>query len=517
MGIQVEQLTKNKTCHQKEFIDFEFNGKHVSEFGMVAVFDGDRHSFNASPGFEDETSEVNGVNGQYYWGTRYKARAKTFSLATDGMTEAQINAFKLHFQPGTYGRFIEDKLANRYTMARVSSEVTFSVVPFKTTATVLGQKIEVNEYKGEAKIIFVFDDPFYYATESFISDYESNPELLRALYTNGTPTIKSWNKEIPASCWIGEGQVLKNTELVSRDTYRHTNGKLYYYNPSVGKTDTKLTMRFTPSFSANSFGSSNVIYFNEIADSINSPNSLLKCNTVISRKTGTVKDDSRFYYTSPNVVFQINRAIQMAQNYYIANSANPNAVDFEEQLRLEIVNPKVMAWAASVIRIMNTKPEFFNSNTGEYLNGTISMDLSKITTDSVNKLTTNTVNLNWLQYFNLYMLCMLANCTTDANGSYHLEHASWDFIPYTVVFDGELSQTTINYSYNRIISSLEKITVSEEKCGDMICSAYLALEGGDTLDNEGYINSTHELEFKHGDNNTLSSYQATLFYKYTYL
>ena len=54
----------------------------------VAVFDGDRHSFNASPGFEDETSEVNGVNGQYYWGTRYKARAKAFTLATDGMTEA---------------------------------------------------------------------------------------------------------------------------------------------------------------------------------------------------------------------------------------------------------------------------------------------------------------------------------------------------------------------------------------------------------------------------------------------
>ena len=516
MGIQVEQLTKNKTCHQKEFIDFEFNGKHVSEFGMVAVFDGDRHSFNASPGFEDETSEVNGVNGQYYWGTRYRARAKTFSLATDGMTEAQINAFKLHFQPGVYGRFIEDKLANRYTMARVSSEVTFSVVPFKTTATVLGQKIEVNEYKGEAKITFVFDDPFYYATESFISDYEGNPELLRALYTNGTPTIKSWNKEIPASCWIGEGRVLNKNGLISKDAYRHVSGKLYYYNPSVGKTNTKLTMRFTPSFSADRFGSSNVIYFNEIADSINSPNSLLKCNTVASRKTGTVKDDSHFYYTSPNVVFQINRAIQMAQNYYIANSANPNAVDFEEQLRLEIVNPKVMAWAASVIRIMNTKPEFFNSNTGEYLNGTISMDLSKIT-GIADKTFTDTVNLNWLQYFNLYMLCMLANCTTDANGSYHLEHASWDFIPYTVVFDGELSQTTINYSYNRIISSLEKITVSEEKCGDMICSAYLALEGGDTLDNEGYINSTHELEFKHGDNNTLSSYQATLFYKYTYL
>ena len=516
MGIQVEQLTKNKTCHQKEFIDFEFNGKHVSEFGMVAVFDGDRHSFNASPSFEDETSIVNGVSGQYYWGMCYKARAKSFTLATDGMTEAQINAFKQHFQPGTYGRFIEDKLANRYAMARVSSEVTFSVVPFKTTITILGQKIEVNEYKGEAKIVFTFDDPFYYATESFISDYENNPELLRALYTNGTPTIKSWNKETPASCWIGEGRVLNKNGLVSEDADIHVNGKLYYYNPSVGKTNTKLTMKFTPSFSDDSFGNSNIIYFNEIADNINSPNNLLKCNTITSRKTGAVKDDSHFYYTSPNVIFQINKSIQIAQNYYIANSANPNAVDFEEQLRLEIVNPKVMAWAASVIRIMNTKPEFFNSETGEYLNGTISMDLSKIT-GIANKTFTDTVNLNWLQYFNLYMLCMLANCTTDDNGSYHLEHASWNFVPYTIVFDGELSQTTINYSYNRIISTLEKITVSEEKCGDMICSAYLSLEGGDTLDNEGYINSTHELEFKHGDNNTLSSYQASLFYKYTYL
>jgi hypothetical protein len=63
MGVQVDLLTRGKTCHEKEFIDFEFDGKHISEFGMVAVFDGDRHSFDASPSFEDETSEVRGVSG----------------------------------------------------------------------------------------------------------------------------------------------------------------------------------------------------------------------------------------------------------------------------------------------------------------------------------------------------------------------------------------------------------------------------------------------------------------------
>ena len=63
MGLQVDLLTKGKSCHAKEFIDFEFNGKHISEFGLVVVSDGDRHSFDASPSFDDETSTVNGVSG----------------------------------------------------------------------------------------------------------------------------------------------------------------------------------------------------------------------------------------------------------------------------------------------------------------------------------------------------------------------------------------------------------------------------------------------------------------------
>lgn len=492
MGIQVEQLTKNKTCHQKEFIDFEFNGKHVSEFGMVAVFDGDRHSFNASPGFEDETSEVNGVNGQYYWGTRYKARAKAFTLATDGMTEAQINAFKLHFQPGVYGRFIEDKLANRYTMARVSSEVTFSVVPFKTTTTILGQTIEVNEYKGEAKITFVFDDPFYYATEPFVDSLaEAN---IRAMYINGTPRTASW-RDSSKICWIGEGNALNTSGLVSVPS--HSTGALTYYNPSVGKTDTKITMTFQPLFSGTNFP----IYFNEIADSINSPNSALKCNRIVSYGHNYI-NDSYFYYTSPNVIFQINRAIQIAYEYAAANSV-PNIVDLEELLRLEIVNPKVMGWAASVLRIMDTKP--FVSAEGVFTDNTI----------YVNTIAKNSVN--WLQYFNIYMLCMLATCTTNAQGNYHLEAATWNFNPYTVTFDGINSQTTMSYKYNAITANLENYQVVEEKCGDMVCSPYLQLEGGDILDNNGYIDTSHELEFIKGDNDTMMNYHASLYYKYTYL
>jgi hypothetical protein len=63
MGIQVEELTRNLMPWGKEYIDFSFAGRHISEFGLVAVTSGDRYQFAGSPEFEDETSNVNGVWG----------------------------------------------------------------------------------------------------------------------------------------------------------------------------------------------------------------------------------------------------------------------------------------------------------------------------------------------------------------------------------------------------------------------------------------------------------------------
>ena len=65
---------------EKEFIDFSFNGHHISEFGLVATTSSDRYSFDGSPEFEDETSTINGVMGQYYWGTTIKRKKYTYKI-----------------------------------------------------------------------------------------------------------------------------------------------------------------------------------------------------------------------------------------------------------------------------------------------------------------------------------------------------------------------------------------------------------------------------------------------------
>ena len=196
MGTQVDLLTRDKagnlkTDHQREFIDFRFDGKYISEFGMVAGFDGDRHSFNASSDFEDEVSSVNGVDGQYYWGTRIKPLTMSFELATDGMTEVQVNDFKQHFKPGKYGEFVESKLACRYGYCRISQVVNFSVIPFIKKETIFGKTIEVNEYKGSAKITFIFDEPYFYAFEPERIFSKSIDEMtddeMRAMVINNIP------------------------------------------------------------------------------------------------------------------------------------------------------------------------------------------------------------------------------------------------------------------------------------------------------------------------------------------
>lgn len=508
MGVQVDLLTQGKSCHEKEFIDFEFDGKHVSEFGLVAVFDGGRHSFATSPEFEDETSEVNGVSGQYYWGTRFKTFSRSFSLATDGMTDAQINAFKLHFKPGKYGRFIEDKAACRYNYCRVSAAPAFSVVPFLIKKKIkignVEKTIEINEYKGSATITFIFDDPHLYATRMKIPSGQINDDSLREMLLNNVPIEGySWPSDNGAM-FLGD-DILNNTN----DSANKNQRSIKFYNPSTVPAKTKMSLTFSPMFTSNRPSGENLVYFSEIADTVNSTNR--QCNSIVE-KNADGKIISEFAYTSPNIVYQTNRAIQVALNYYTHNRAiGWTVLGLEEALRLEITNPKVIGWATAILRMMKTPTSgFYNSENDTFNTSTKTINLTMLGT------TQGTVN--WLGYFNVYMLCIMATQSKPLVGTIRdtLLETEWTMKPYTVHFNGENSEATIEYQYNYVTTDIEKSQVVEEKCGDMICSPYLKLDGGDTLDETGLIVSNHTLEFFR-DGQPSQMQEITLEYTYTYL
>jgi hypothetical protein len=117
------------------------------------------------------------------------------------------------------------------------------------------------------------------------------------------------------------------------------------------------------------------------------------------------------------------------------------------------------------------------------------------------------LSVNWFAYFNILMLYLFAVGSNTTAHNLNLETASYawdncDFSNYSVNFDGINGVTKITYSYNGVHSSASsnygaiKKTSKEEKCGDMVLSPYLKIGGGNTVNEQGLIESCYCLQFK---------------------
>ena len=261
------------------------------------------------------------------------------------MSEVQWNAFKRHFAPGKYGEFIEHHLAGRKSYCRVRDVSVMSIVPFQEEKTLFGEKVLVNIYKGSCSISFEWDEPYHYSTVNVISeqDWQNNRQAsIRAMYANSTPRYNSWNKTNP--CCIGDDiYSLNGNGGLSEDVDIEEANTFNFYNPSTIFAKCKLSFKFK--WLTSSIGTT-PFYLNSIGDTINGElyNSVEVCD-----KNGNVINSIR--YTSPDVIYQTNKAIKLAAEYY-NNNAIYVAIDFEELLREEITNSKVMGWAANAIRAM---------------------------------------------------------------------------------------------------------------------------------------------------------------------
>ena len=72
-----------------DFTGFTFNGKHTSEFGLLRVSDGDRYEDSLVPSLSDETSNIPGGPGQYYWGETIDKKTFKLRIAYDQVGEVE--------------------------------------------------------------------------------------------------------------------------------------------------------------------------------------------------------------------------------------------------------------------------------------------------------------------------------------------------------------------------------------------------------------------------------------------
>ena len=102
---QVYQVThdragKSLPYMSRSFISFTFGGKAIEDFGLIVVNSGDRLERQAYTEFSDLTSTYDTLDGQIYWGSNLSANKLELDLATDEITEQQLDDFREWFAPG---------------------------------------------------------------------------------------------------------------------------------------------------------------------------------------------------------------------------------------------------------------------------------------------------------------------------------------------------------------------------------------------------------------------------------
>lgn len=167
----------------RSFISFSYGGKNIEDFSLIAVTPGDRMERDAYASFEDLTSTYDTIQGQFYWGTYFHTNSLSLTLATDAITQIELDNFKRWFRAGSIRELILAEHPNRAIMARIANPPQLHLLPFEEKVTVpfqIGGNVEgevayetvydtsTTVYRGEINLEFVMDEPFWYAKQNIL-------------------------------------------------------------------------------------------------------------------------------------------------------------------------------------------------------------------------------------------------------------------------------------------------------------------------------------------------------------
>lgn len=197
MGVQVYTATHDGEGNplsslEKAFISFTYGGKKIEDFNLISVTNGDRIQRAISAAYSDITSDQVGLDGQLFWGGQYNPLTLDFTLATDGITAQELDAFIDYFKPGFKRELILSEHANRAIQARVASIPEYSFLPFEETRTiVLGgveKQLTTTLYKGELSLSFICDHPHWYAKTSLLPSLDdATAQEINIAWEDGIP------------------------------------------------------------------------------------------------------------------------------------------------------------------------------------------------------------------------------------------------------------------------------------------------------------------------------------------
>lgn len=338
MAIQVSELYKDgsgkiRSILSRQFISFSYGGKNIEEFNLVAIFSGDRLSKNIYSSFEDTITTQEELDGQFYWRTRFNSNEISFNLTTDGMTQNELDEFKLWFKPGIERELILSENHNRAIMARVGTTPIISMLPFEEEKEVLigDRKIKTTTtlFKGDISLNFIMDDPYWYSLNSYFSD--SNIDSLKAkiILEDGIPHISMLNNNLN-NILLADNKVYVDGAIIDNnginlDGVAQNDAYLYY----CGTAPTKPLISFS---------------INIEKDNTTGKVSFIKngYDNFYYLKIG----DNKLSFTLPSIMLAYNKVLDL-----FTNNTEIEIINFKKLIRDEIYDYYVRAYSIYYLTI----------------------------------------------------------------------------------------------------------------------------------------------------------------------
>ena len=113
-----------------DFTGFTFNGVHSSDLGITHVSEGDRYKDMLVPEIEDKTVEIPGLDGIYFYGSNFKSKNFSISIAFDGVTETQLRQMRTLFGYKHTGLLSFDEAPYKQYQVKVASAPEFEYICF---------------------------------------------------------------------------------------------------------------------------------------------------------------------------------------------------------------------------------------------------------------------------------------------------------------------------------------------------------------------------------------------------
>ena len=154
-------------ANDMDFIGFQYNGTHSSYYEIFRTSDGSRYNDNLIPQLMDKTADVPGGDGQYYFGSSYKTRQFSISIAFENLSEEKYREMRTWLGGKGIYDLIFDETPYKVYSAKVTGTPQLKTVCFDQE----GKRV----YKGEGTIQFTCYYPFAHTPKLTKSNTDGCP------------------------------------------------------------------------------------------------------------------------------------------------------------------------------------------------------------------------------------------------------------------------------------------------------------------------------------------------------